>query len=788
MEIQTNSLKNKIFFFFLLLLVLVQAISFFSTNYAKQQEEQQRLASQLNKADSLLKNVVEKQQYYLTAFAETAAKDSDLQHVLINDNRNLRVSLNNYRKQIDADIAIAINSDAEVLAELKVQNSNSDIKRLATNPQSNYQFKHPQWLTENSNSVYYQLEGEVYQLTIAPVSDANNTLGYVGFGYSLNEKWFTELATLTGFDVGLGLHNNNDWQWLSAQQIKNRTVDGEASISPLITAANNNYAFSNTRLGVINNTPLVATIYHHKLQFNDRYNQYNESFMIMIAVILFISLLGAYVIASSVTKPLRRLVKLSRNITKGKYSNKINVGNTKELNQLAEQFADMQQAIKSREKAITEQAYLDNLTALPNRNQFYRDMHDFELPFVLCQLNIRRLADFNDTLGHDVGDKVIQEVANRLKVLTKPLYHTSGNCFLIRFDEATISSVKACISALNEAIEPSFNYQNIALHLQVNIGVTVSVDWPQANQLLKEVDSAMQIAKRDNILYQLYDRQIDLNTLDRLQLVNRLKIAIENNEFTLYYQPKLNLKNSKVEQVEALVRWQHPVNGLISPDSFIHIAEQTGQMTALSLWVINEAIAQYFAWQAKGIEIKIAINISPENLLNDDFCQLLVDKLCGKRTLNKALSFEITEDAFVDHSSKAVANINKLRAHNIYLSIDDYGTGYSSLAQLKNLSVQELKIDKSFIQKLMVEPVDQLIVSSTIQLSHQLGLSVVAEGVEDKLTLAWLKELNCDKAQGYFISRPLPANDFYHWLQSSEYGYLASESINTLTNEETKVS
>lgn len=788
MKLQESSLKNRIFFFFILLLIAVQGVSFYTTQYSNERLEEQQLNSQLSQAETLLKNELTKRSYYLTAFAETAAKDYGLKQVLLEDTRSLLIALNNHRKRIDADIAIAIDRDGVVLAELLVKNPNLEIKRVTPGENINSDFSNPEWLSGESQNVYYKEADNVFQLVVAPITSGDLLIGHIAFGYSLNEKLASDLAKLTGFSVGFGAVEKRSWQWLALKDITSKHLLEQNNLnkfSPLDTKNSDTYIFTNHTLGQLNHQQIVATTYQLRSSLIAAIKQDSVQLLLMILITLLISLLGAYSIASGVTKPLRRLVLLSKNIAKGNYDSDVYVGSTKELNQLADQFGDMQLAIQSREKEISQQAFLDNLTQLPNRNQFYRDMHGLDQPFILCQINIRRLAQINDTLGHDVGDEVLQELANRLKILNKPLYHTSGNGFLVRFDNHLKKHINDAISLISKVIEPNFLYQNIALHLQVNIGVTFSDDWPQANQLLKEVDSAMQLAKRNNQLYQLYDRQIDLNTLDRLQLVNRLKQAIEKGEFTLFYQPKLNIKNNTIEEVEALVRWQHPVNGLITPDAFIHIAEQTGQMKALSLWVVNEAINQYFYWKSQGLNLKIAVNISPENLLDDDFCERLIEKLCGDEELYKSITFEITEDAFVDHNSRAVDNINMLIEEGIYLSIDDYGTGYSSLSQLRNLSVQELKIDRCFIQKLTKQTVDQLIVSSTIQLSHQLGLQVVAEGVEDKATLQWLKGKGCEKAQGYYISRPLPSEEFIHWLGHCKYHSSLAHKSQQESNEET---
>lgn len=774
-----NSLRSRIFFFFILLLIAVQTVSFITSFYSNKRNEQQQLASHLSQAETLLTEEINNRNYYLTAFTEISATDIELKKEFFTSNPNFSIALNNHRKRIDADIALAIGINGMILGELLVRDSNKEIKRVRTGNQINQPFEHTQWLKDHPNSVFYSNNDEIYQLILTPVLDKLEVIGHIGLGYSLNNRLASELSNLTSFNVGFVLENKDNFHWISFNKDIENHYAVKNSISPLSPQFTDSIVAQSYPLGSVGNLQLSATIFQLHSNLIAAIIQDGWNLLILIFITLGISLIGAYFIASSVTEPVRRLVKISKGIAKGNYHLDTHVGNTHELNQLAEQFSKMIEAIKSRENKIAEQAFLDTLTALPNRNQFNRDMHGLSKSFLLCQVNIRRISEINDTLGHDVGDEVIQEIACRLKKLNKPLFHTSGNGFIIRFDDESKTDVKNCVKMITEMLEPSFVYQNITIHLQVNIGVTASDGWSQTNQLLKEVDAAMQIAKRQNLLFQMYDRQIDLNTLDRLQLVNRLKGAIEHDEFTLYYQPKLNLISNTVEEVEALVRWNHPVNGLITPESFIHIADQTGQMTALSHWVVNKAIEQYFTWQAQGLDIKIAINISPENLLDDEFCLQLIEKLCNESNLHHALCLEITEDAFVDHNSKAVENIKLLRENGIYLSIDDYGTGYSSLAQLKNLPVQELKIDRCFIQHLIQQPQDKLIVNSTIQLSHQLGLSVVAEGVEDQETLDWLKAHNCEKAQGFFISRPLPAYEFAQWLANSKFnlGHVGTQPI-----------
>ncbi|NMP15454.1 EAL domain-containing protein [Thalassotalea sp. Y01] len=766
-SLQFDSLKKTIVFFFVLLLIIVQGVSFFTTKLANERLEEQQLNLQLLRAETLLQNELDNRNYYITAFAETVAKDYGLKQVLMEDTRSILFALNNHRQRIDADIAIAIDKEATIIGQLLTIREDGQ-RKVVKGAQIGQVFAQRSWLTEQSKAQFWQYKDTVYQLVIAPIRNGDMVIGYISFGYNIDEKLVGELAQLSDFHVGFGLIETDNWQWLANSET-NRSINQQSDFLPLAQTIDQNFVFSNYRLGRVDGQSLMATTYQLRSSLTESVKKDSIQLLMMIGLMAVLSVVAAYYIAIVVTRPLSKLLIFSKAIAQGEYDSKVDVGQSKELNQLANQLDSMQNAIYQREQEISRQAYFDNLTKLPNRNQFYRDMQDKHGPLVVCQISICRLSQINDTLGHKVGDEVICEVANRLQHMQLSLYKTSGNGFIVVYFNRCHEDISRCIQQLTEHVESSFVVQNIALHLQVHAGVTICKGKVNAIELLKEVDSAMQLAKRLNSPFQVYDEQIDLNTLDRLQLLSRIKPALENDEFILHFQPKLNLHSKRVEEVEALVRWQHPVHGLLGPDRFIQITEQTGQMKTLSLWVIEHAIEQYYRWKEQDLDIKIAINISPGNLLDDDFCDQLISLLTDNNKLCDVLVFEITEDAFIDHNSKAVENINRLKEHSVRLSIDDYGTGYSSLAQLKNLTVEELKIDRCFVQKLFTDTTDQMIVRSTLQLAHQLGLVVVAEGVEDQQTLDWLTENQCEKAQGYFISRPLPAEQFSQWLIQSVY-------------------
>jgi EAL domain-containing protein (putative c-di-GMP-specific phosphodiesterase class I) len=278
-------------------------------------------------------------------------------------------------------------------------------------------------------------------------------------------------------------------------------------------------------------------------------------------------------------------------------------------------------------------------------------------------------------------------------------------------------------------------------------------------------DTALQSARKTNANYLCYDKSLDVNSVERLNLINDLKHAISDNQLELHYQPKLDLKTNIVTHAEALVRWHHPTLGMVPPDNFIHIAEQTGQINKLTQWVVTTALRQSAIWRADGIDLNVAINISAEDLKEADFYSFIRDAISANNIPESKVTLEVTESAVVDNPEEAIKLLQRFKDAGIKISIDDYGTGYSSLAQLKQLPVHELKIDKSFVQHLHEDEDDRIIVRSTIELAHNMGLSVVSEGIEDDFALRWLAKHGCELGQGYFISRPKPTKDFTAWMK-----------------------
>lgn len=422
----------------------------------------------------------------------------------------------------------------------------------------------------------------------------------------------------------------------------------------------------------------------------------------------------------------------------------------------------------------------DQLTGLANRCSLYQRLsglvHDTKTPcppLALLIMNLDRFREINDTLGHDVGDEVLKQVAAHLRQALPQAEITarlSSDEFAVLLRGADLHAALAVAQQVQVALTPVVNICDIEINMQANVGIAL---FPQhgrdANVLIRCAEVAMYNAKRQGLTPVIYSQDCDPFNMRRLMLMSDLRHAIHDRQLVLYYQPKVDLRTHRTMGVEALLRWRHPVHGLIPPDDFIPFAEQSDLIRQITYWVIDEALLQCRAWRQAGIVLDVAVNLSARNL-HDPGLPVKVAGLLAKWSVPVSqLTFEITENAIMLDPERALKILERLHSMGARLSIDDFGTGYSSLVYLKRLPVTQIKIDRSFVTDMISDENDAIIVRSTIDLAHNLGCHIVAEGVETLEILQQLKLLGCDCAQGYYLSRPLPAEELTAWLSQSAW-------------------
>lgn len=428
--------------------------------------------------------------------------------------------------------------------------------------------------------------------------------------------------------------------------------------------------------------------------------------------------------------------------------------------------------LKTRE--LERQAFHDALTGLPNRTALQRDLDRLLVPYGssvgLLLIDLDGFKDVNDTFGHHQGDALLREVAIRFTEVVGgrgTIARLGGDEFAVLLSDCTIENAQALASELLSALGSPVCAGELELFVGASIGLACSPDHgSEPEVLLRRADVAMYAAKAERCGVAIYHPDRDAHDRDRVELLHDLRLALSHGQLWLAYQPKVSARLGRLESVEALVRWNHPTRGAVSPALFVPLAEQAGLSDVLARWVLTAALAQCRAWQDLGYSIPVWVNVSMYELRDESFPSLVAEQLTSFGMHPDLLGIEMTESAAMADPARTCAVLGQLRALGVHVAVDDFGTGYSSLAYLAGLPVDELKIDRSFIVGMRSSAQHAAIVRATINLGHDLGLVVVAEGAEDDLALQRLREQGCDLIQGYAICRPLAAPELLRWFQA----------------------
>ena len=431
--------------------------------------------------------------------------------------------------------------------------------------------------------------------------------------------------------------------------------------------------------------------------------------------------------------------------------------------------------LRSHMSEIEHQALHDSLTGLPNRDLF-RDRVAAALEesragsegLIVMIFDLDHFKEINDTLGHQSGDHVLRLLAQRLRAVmrsTDTVARLGGDEFGVLAQGTADSDTALQLSArVERAMERPFIVSGLTLEVEASIGIAVSPEHgDDVETLLRHADVAMYLSKETHHP-ELYDREHDHYSPDRLALVGELRRAIDERELVVYYQPRVELSTGAARSVEALIRWNHPERGLLGPGEFLPLAQHTGVVRLITRYMLDTALRQCRAWRDLGLDVNVGVNLFSRDLLDGGLPDEVGRLLAANGLEPRRLELEITEDTILADPARTSVILEQLGARGVALAIDDFGTGYSSLSYLKRLPVDVLKIDRSFVSRMEVDEDDAIIVRSTIELGHNLGLVVVAEGVENQETLIRLAELGCDTAQGYHLSRPVPADELTEWL------------------------
>ncbi|RTL15095.1 MAG: EAL domain-containing protein [Burkholderiales bacterium] len=767
-------LEGRIVALFLALLLAVQLVSFGVIRASITRNAENSLASELQTGERVLRRLLDQRAGKLRDAAELLAKDYGFRSTLgsslaeAETIETIRDALGNQGERIGASVVAYFDEQQHLVAATRDDAAafGSALARLVKD-------KDGAALAVQGNKVYQVVAVQVR--TPAPV-------GWVLMAFALNREMLDDLRALSELQSAmllqpsgarwLGISTNLEAEaaaalpgWLNAQMPEDGVIElaGErlrAHFVPLIDGEQH--------LGVLLLRSLdVALAPYRQLQLT-----------LLGLTLLGVAVFGIFsvVLARGISNPITDLSTSARRLEGGDYDTPVpSTSRLEEVHELAIALESMREGIRRRDALVNNLAYVDQLTLLPNRARFaeflQHHLDHSDTPGAVLMLDLDRFKHVNDVLGHEVGDRLLQSVAERLQALCTPahsvLARLSGDEFAVLLAQTDARAASEAALAILKDFEQPLQIDNETIDLGAGIGIALFPEHGQdVNLLLGRAELAMYAAKAKQCGSLVYHAQLDAGSEESLSLLTELRHAVEANELRLYLQPKVDLQKGRVIGAEALVRWQHPVRGLVPPMQFIPFAEQTGFIRMLSAWML--AGAARFSREAMdaGLDLRLSVNLSTRDLMDQDLPAKIEALIQPLQVPAASICLEITESAIMDDPERALSTLEHLHAMGFKLSIDDFGTGYSSLAYLKRLPVDELKIDKSFVMAMERDLDDARIVRSTIELAHNLGLSVVAEGLETVKAWAMLASLGCDEGQGYFICKPMPQDQFIAWAYS----------------------
>ncbi|MGY4878730.1 putative bifunctional diguanylate cyclase/phosphodiesterase [Vreelandella aquamarina] len=692
--------------------------------------------------------------------------------VATQDTSTLYSVLANYGDRADADMVMLTDLSGNILASS--HHSPSDPMPFAELFQGAQQ-------SGSGVSVVIN-DGEPYEFVLLPVR-APNLIGWVGMGFLIDEDLTNEIHALTGLDVSIVTYSSNgdiDYLASSHQETLARRLmashsktlmDGTDITRPQMSD-NNTYLSYALPLLADAQYQTLALLQLSQKELLSAYHHLQWQLLGIVGLILLATVVVAVWSARSISKPLIALAQLAQRIGKGEYVRRTYEGSAfSETELMANTLFSMQDDIARREATLLHQSRHDLLTDLPNRISALEDVQQYIIhrqPFTLLRFTINDFRNINDTFGYEFGDHLLTAIARRIQTLHSSGitgYRLDGNelMLLIHQEQYDANKRAQLMGKLSEPVE----LKKSMIVPSLSTGeVTYPTHGESAQLLLRRSDIALDQARQHHRSHACYMEGQDEHHLRQLMLIRDLNEAISNNELWMAYQPKVDTRTGNVSQFEALMRWRHPTLGFVPPDEFIGLAERSGNIGRLTRWMLVHVCQQISEWKNAGYSISVAVNLSASDVINAGMpCK--VSEILGHYDLSpKLLSLEVTESAVMQDVEAATKNLLELSQLGLKIAIDDYGTGYSSLAQIRRLPVDELKIDKSFVLNLDTQEEDFTIVRSTIEMGHNLGLTIVAEGVESIASAKLLDTLDCDYLQGYWISRPMPGNEVLGWLDA----------------------
>lgn len=742
-----DSLRSRLLLVLPGLLTLMTVAMGYASLSAMQRDNQAQVQQSMDVANRVFREALSNRTSQLSDSVKLLASDFAFrQAVALREQDTIATVLDNHGQRIDASLTMLLTPDGQLIAASDNDVSQQHVSQLVLDiGQSGQQ----------PVADIVEIRQQAYQMVLVPVR-APAVIAWVGMGFLLDNSLANQIKALTDLDISFIHQPKTGKPELLASTLQHET----AALEP---AAASSMLTNQVSLNVSNT--IVARLHLSTARWEEGFQQTRDQLLLLFGLSLLLALLVAIALARSITSPLQQLTEFARRIGLGEQP-PVPAASRGEVGLLGDTLQNMRQALSEREQQILFQARHDSLTGLANRHWV-----ELSLPALLQQqiwlllINIKDFKHINDAFGYQNGDVLLLQLTQRLQQLDWPLLllaRIGGDEFLL---VSATALQEAQLPALQHQLSQDFTLDGSRLNLKLAMALyPVPAGEHSANNALRRVDIAMAHAKATPGLVACYQSGQDESHQRELTLLHDLPLSLQSGQMFVVYQPKVSLPQQQAYAAEALIRWQHPTLGFVPPDEFIRLAEHSGLISRVTDWMIAQVIRQLAEWYRSGYQLSVAVNLSAHDLLSQDLPNQIAALLQSYQLPASALALEVTEGAVMQDPQQVIGNLQQLRQMGISLAIDDFGTGQSSLAYLKRLPVHEVKIDRAFVKDIEHNSNDMLIVSTTAELAHGLGLLVTAEGLENQAGLGLLQQAGVDTVQGYYFAKPLKAKDFIEWF------------------------
>jgi len=769
-----RSLRYKILALAALLVVLTLVGTIGTLLVAASHDARQRARTNLANAGAVLERVMKLRSGQTHEALQALASDGGFAAALASGDRDaLATALARTSSRANVDMTVVFDDTGRVLAGVGTAGHAPPTHPMLADKAPG---PHPAPATLSSDGVTYAMT------SLAIGGPAGHVAGWLSMGFDLSDSRARRLASFGNQDVAFVADSGNGFELLGSslqgvnpsqlrQQLAATASAPDAVLDLHIAGAD----YLAVMKPLLPETSAVQVLLFQSVDLAlASYRMLRWSALGVGMFALLAALAGAAVLARTMVRPLRELADAAIRVSNGDYSHTVRVSADEEFGVLAAAFNTMQGGIAEREERISYQARFDALTGLPNRLLALEQLREAVQragaagrPVSLLVMDLGNFDDIAATLGHDIGDALLSQVGERLRA-SADARHTVARLesdeFLVILEGLGPDTARELAEDLLRLLGLGLSVRNINISLDAVVGIALYPEHGQdADQLLLRATVAKNDAHKLQEPLHLYQDGQEERRVRQLAILGDLRRAVRHDELKLYLQPKISLADGRVCGAEALVRWDHPAFGWLLPGDFIGVAEQFGNISLITRWALTAAVRECRLWVEEGLDLSIAVNLASRDLRDETLPVFILQLLRDHDLPARHLTVELTEEALVRDFSRATAVLQGLKDLGVRVSIDDFGTGYSSLARIKHLPVDELKIDRSFVMELPRDQGDAAIIRTVLDLAHSLGLEVVAEGVESAPALQWLAAHGCEQAQGFHISRPMPAEAFGEW-------------------------